>query len=38
MAATCVLWYVPHGDRGLSRHGDPVFLHFPPLRQNLAPC
>ena len=34
--ATCVLPYVPHGNMGLCKHGDPVFLHFCPLNQNLA--
>ena len=24
MSATCVPWYVPRGDKGLSRHGDPI--------------
>ena len=35
MCATCVPRYVPCGDTGLSQHGDPVFLHFCPLNQNL---
>ena len=25
MSATCVPWYVPCGNTGLSKHGDPVF-------------
>ena len=36
MSATCVPWYVPHGNTGLSKHGDPVFPHFCPLNQNLV--
>ena len=36
MSATCVLWYVPHGNMSLSKHGNPVFPHFYPLNQNLA--
>ena len=35
-SATCVPWYVPRGNTGLSQHGDPVFPHFCPLNQNLA--
>ena len=33
---TCVPWYVPRGNIGLSKHGDPVFPHFCPLNPNLA--
>ena len=29
---------VPRGTTGLSKHGDPVFLHFRPLNQHPAPC
>ena len=36
MSITCVLWCVPCSNMGLSKHGDPVFLHFCPLNQNLA--
>ena len=36
MPATCVLWYVPRGNTGLSKHGDPVFPHLCPQNQNLA--
>ena len=39
MPAICVLWYVPRGNTGFSKHGDPVFPHFCPfcpLDQNLA--
>ena len=36
MSATCVPWYMPHGNMGLSKHGDPVFPHFCHLNQNLA--
>ena len=36
MSATCVPWYMPRGNAGLSKHGDPVFPHFYPLNQNLA--
>ena len=25
------------GNTGLPKHGDPVFPHFYPLNQNLAP-
>ena len=36
MSATCVPWYVQRGNTGLSKHSDPVFLHFSPLNQGLA--
>ena len=36
-SATCVGWYVPHGNTGLPEHGDPMFPYFCPLNQNL-PC
>ena len=36
MSAICVPWHVPRGNTGLSKHGDPVFLQFCPLSQNLA--
>ena len=36
MFATFVLWYLPCGDMGLSKHGDPVFPHFCPLKQHMA--
>ena len=38
MFAMCVPWYVPHGNTGLSKHGNPVFPHFCPVNQNLSPC
>ena len=34
MPATCVAWYVPHGNRGLSKHGDPMFPPLCPRNQN----
>ena len=37
MSATCVPWYMPCGNTRLSKHSDPVFPHFCPLNQNLAP-
>ena len=36
MSATCVQWYVLRENTGLSKHGNPMFLHFCPLKQNLA--
>ena len=36
MSATCVPWYAPRGNTGLSKHGNPVFPHFCPLKQNPA--
>ena len=36
VSATCVPWYVPRSNTGLSKHSDPVFPHFCPLNQNLA--
>ena len=36
MPATCVPQYVPRANTGLSKHGDPVFLHFWSWNQNLA--
>ena len=33
-SATCVPCHVPRGTTGLSKHGDPVFLHLCPLNQN----
>ena len=36
MSATRVPSYGPRGNMGLSKHGDPVFLPFCPLNQNLA--
>ena len=36
MSATCVPWNVPPSNTGLSKHGDPVFLHLCPLNQNLG--
>ena len=40
MSTTCVLWYAPRSNTGLSRHGDPMFPHFCPLNQDLdqGPC
>ena len=32
LSATCVPWCLLRGNTGLSRHGDPVFLHFCPGR------
>ena len=29
-------WYVLRGNAGLSKHGDPVFPHFCPLKQTVA--
>ena len=28
MCATCILWYVPRGNTGLSKHNSPLFPHF----------
>ena len=36
MPATCVPWYTPRGNMGLSKHDHLVFAHFYPLNQNLA--
>ena len=36
MSATCVPWYVPRGNTGLSTHDDPVFPHFCPWDQSLV--
>ena len=36
MSATCVLWYLPPGNMGLSKHGDPVSSELCPLNQNVA--
>ena len=36
MSATCIPWYKPRGNTGLSNHGDPGFSHFCPLNQNVA--
>ena len=36
MSATCVPWYVPRGNTGLSKHGKPVFPRLCPVNQNLA--
>ena len=36
MSATCVPWYVPRANTGLSKHGNPVFPHLCPLNQTVA--
>ena len=36
MSATCILWCVLHGNTGLSKHCDPLFLHLCSKNQNLA--
>ena len=38
VSATRVLWYVPRGNTGLSKQGDPMFPPLCPLKQNLSPC
>ena len=38
MSATCVPWYVPCANRGLSKHGDAVFPHFWPLEPEPGLC
>ena len=35
-SATCLPWYMPRGDMGLSKHSDAVFLHFCPLNQQRS--
>ena len=35
MSAMCVPWYVSRANTGLSKHRNPVFLHFYPMNQNL---
>ena len=34
MYATCVLWGVPAGNTGLSKHSHPVFPPLPPCENN----
>ena len=36
MFDTCVPWYVPRGNTGLPKLGNPASPHFCPLNQNLA--
>ena len=36
MSATCVSWFIPRGNMGLSKHRGPVFPYFCHLNQNLA--
>ena len=36
VSATCVPWYVPRGNTGLSKLGDPVLPHCCLLNQSLA--
>ena len=37
MSATCVPWYVLHGNMGLSKHGD-LCSAFLPLEPEPGPC
>ena len=36
MSAMCVPWYVSRANTSLFKHGDPVFLNFCHLNQDLA--
>ena len=38
VSATCVPWDMAPGNAGLSKHGDPVCLHFCPSGPEPGPC
>ena len=38
MSATCVLWYVPRGNTGLSKHGTPRVSALLPPEPEFGPC